>query len=185
MPVTQPELILRRAGLQDAASFAAVAAQSFRDAYYPLDDHQEIDDYIAEHFSLAAIASTLGDSNSTVLLASQSDRLIGYAHLLVAEPPACVAGPAPIQLARFYFVRDTVGKGYGSQLMQAVLTETRRLDRRTLWLGIHSRNFKALAFYKKFGFVHVGGKPFVIAGRSYVDPCLAMTMPAEVDSHSP
>jgi GNAT superfamily N-acetyltransferase len=179
MPMTQSDLVIRRAALEDAPSLAKLAADSFRDAYYPLDDHDEIDSYIAEHFSLEAIASTLADPNSTVLLASQLDRWIGYAHLSIEQAPDCVVGPAPIQLARLYFVREAVGKGNGSRLMRAVFEEVRRLCRRTIWLGIHSQNVQALAFYKKFGFVHVGGKPFVIAGQSYVDPCLAMTMPLE------
>jgi ribosomal protein S18 acetylase RimI-like enzyme len=54
------------------------------------------------------------------------------------------------------------GRGVARQLMAAVFAAARGRSAQTLWLGVWEKNLRALAFYRKFGFVDVGSHQFVL-----------------------
>lgn len=166
-------LSLRYANVDDAPALAALAAQAFSDTYRGLDDPQEIADYVAENFNLPTLSAVIGDPAATTLLVEVGAELAGYAVVARTEPPACVTGPAPIELARFYLAERFIGRGYGAQLMLAVHREAQRQGTQTLWLGVYDRNVRAVGFYERSGFTKCGGKEFLFGGRIYIDPIYA------------
>lgn len=158
---------------QDASALAAFAAQAFADTYRDLDDPKDIADYVAEHFSVAAVSAVLRDPAFTTLLAESAGRIAGYAVLKSAEAPRCVTGPDAIELARFYLGAEFIGQGLGTRLMREVHAQASRLGGKTLWLGVYDRNVRAIQFYERCGFLQVGGKEFLFGGRIYIDPLYA------------
>jgi GNAT superfamily N-acetyltransferase len=172
----QPDLRIRHATPADAPALAQLAADAFRDTHRPLDDPNEIEDYVAANFRVSVVAASIEDPSSRVLLALSPTVLVGYAHLKLSQAPPCVSGPAPVELARLYLAQPAIGKGVGAQLMRAVQAEARQLDRQTLWLSVYDKNVRAVQFYKKFGFVEVGGREFLFGGRVYVDPVMSASL---------
>ena len=87
---------------------------------------------------------------------------IGFARLRRGEVPDCVTGPGPLELQRIYVLRAWLGLKAGPALLQRCLEEARALGARTLWLGVWERNERALAFYRRHGFVEVGDHTFMV-----------------------
>ncbi|MFT3664733.1 GNAT family N-acetyltransferase [Piscinibacter sp.] len=166
-------LSFRHAAPDDAGALASFASQAFSDAYRDLDDAREIAEYVAGHFNVPAVLALIGDPLATTVLAERGAELAGYAVIARTEPPTCVPGPQPIELARFYLADRFIGQGHGAQLMRAVHREASRLGAGTLWLGVYDRNVRAIGFYERSGFTRCGGKDFLFAGRVYVDPIYA------------
>jgi GNAT superfamily N-acetyltransferase len=177
MPPPAREATIRLATTADIPALAALAADAFRDTYRGIDADEDIESYIAKHFHHDELARQLADPASTMLLAAAPDRLLGYSQVKRSEVPACVTGPAPVELARLYLCVQAKGQGLGGRLMRAVQAEARRLDRQTLWLGVYDRNVHAIAFYQRFGFATVGHKGFEFGGRIYMDPVMAAPVP--------
>lgn len=174
---TSAEVEIRRACAGDLATLPQVAARSFRDAYAETEDDADLTAYVALHFARERLAATLDDPSSRVLVAAVADELVGYAHLAPTPPPPCVEGPDPIELARLYLVGAATGRGIGAALMEGVLDAARADGRRTLWLGVYSRNGRAQRFYRRFGLDVVGSKPFRFGGRDCIDPVMAGRIP--------
>jgi ribosomal protein S18 acetylase RimI-like enzyme len=170
-PPTQP--IIRRAVLDDVAALVPFARQSFFDAYCEIDDHDAIHDHSARHFTHERLAQAVLDPKTAVLLA-HDDALAGYALVTESEPPACIEGPAPIELVRLYLAKDRIGRGLGARLMREVVDEALRRGGRTLWLGVYDRNERAIGFYQRFGMRIVGTKSFEWAGAVVEDPVMAV-----------
>src|SRR4051812_46067192 len=126
-------LTIRHATTADAAALADFAATAFWDTYREIDALDDLADYIAEHFRPEAMAEAIADPAATTLLAEADGELAGYAVLKQSATPACVQGPAPIELARLYLGKNRIGQGHGARLMLAVHYEARRLAARTLW----------------------------------------------------
>jgi len=168
-----PEATIRHAAIEDLESLASLAASTFRDTYRAIDDPDEIEDYVAIHFTVAQIGAFLRDASSTLLVVLAAEEYAGYAHLKKSVPPPCVRGPAPIELARFYLRQDAMGRGYGAALLRAVRAEAARLNAATIWLGVDARNHRAREFCRRWGFSEVGAQTFVFGGRSHADPVLS------------
>jgi ribosomal protein S18 acetylase RimI-like enzyme len=169
--------LIRHAVPDDASRLAAFATEAFTDTYRELDDPQDIADYCGEHFRADVMAGVIEDPACTVLLAEQAGELAGYAILKDRPAPACVTGPAPLQLWRLYLGAGFIGRGLGARLMQAVQAGARQRGAATLWLGVYDRNLRAVAFYERFGFARVGSQAFVFGGEVYLDPVYAAPVP--------
>jgi len=168
-----PSLSFRYATATDADALASLAAKAFSDTYRDLDDPQEIADYVAKHFNAPAVRGLILDPRAKTLLASTSGSLAGYAVLAHTPRPSCVTGAVPIELVRFYLAERYIGRGFGVQLMSEVHREAKREGARTIWLGVHDRNIRAINFYERMGFVKAGGTEFQFGGRTYIDPVYA------------
>ncbi|MEX2029512.1 MAG: GNAT family N-acetyltransferase [Anaerolineales bacterium] len=165
-------LVIRHAVREDAATLALLAGRTFRDAYAAQSDLDELDDYVAEHFTAELLAQQIQDSSTLHLLASVAGVPIGYAVLRLGTPPDCVRGPRPIELGRLYLEQSVIGKGYGAALMRSCLGEADRLGCETMWLGVWEENHRARAFYKKWGFQDMGTYEFEIGGKVDHDPVM-------------
>jgi len=63
--------------------------------------------------------------------------------------------------------------------MLAVHTATRALHGRNLWLGVWERNPRAIAFYKKVGFVDRGSHEFLVGSDRQTDRVLVAPVQAD------
>ncbi|WP_353808649.1 GNAT family N-acetyltransferase [Agromyces sp. SYSU T00194] len=173
---------IRRAGRADAASLAALAAETFPLACPPHTTRAAIDAFIAEHFTPARFAEYLADDRRVLLVADDvadapaGDPLaprvfpVGYAMLVAGEPAdddvrAVVTARPTIELSKFYTRRTVHGGGVAGPLMAATLDAAEASGARTVWLGVNEENARAIGFYGKHGFARVGTKRFRVGDR--------------------
>ena len=116
----------------------------------------------------------LSDPGCITLLAEPEGELAGYAQVRRHEPPSCVTGPAPVELARFYVDRSWHGRGLAQRLMIAVAEAATELGGRTLWLGVWEHNPRAIAFYTKSGFSDTGSTTFCVGPDPQTDRVLVV-----------
>jgi diamine N-acetyltransferase len=71
-----------------------------------------------------------------------------------------VSANAPGEIQRLYVADQWHGKGIAQELMRACLEELMRHGSDAVWLGVWEHNPRAIAFYKKIGFVEAGDHIF-------------------------
>ena len=169
---------VRPATLADAPRLSQLGAATFRETFAGENTREDMVRYLAETFTPERQATEISDPAGTVLLAecraaSGDTDLVGYAHLVAGSPPAAVQGPAPLELKRLYVARAWHGQGVAQALMDAAIDVARGRGAETLWLGVWERNPRAVAFYAKYGFEHVGEHTFVLGADAQTDWVLA------------
>lgn len=164
--------LIRPAAEADIPLLCHLGATTFRETYSPISDPAEVDDYAATNFTPDKVSAWLARDDARTLLAFNGDAAAGYAHVRRAPVPACVADREAVELNRLYLLASAQGGGVGSALIAAAFGEVAALGGRSVWLGAYDRNVKALAFYAKRGFVHVGSHAFEFGGQVYADPVL-------------
>lgn len=157
---------IRRATAADAALFTALAQSTFVDTFGADNTPGDMALYLADAFGEDIQRGELGDGRNTVLFAERGGALVGYAMLREDNAPACVVDRSALEIARLYAVSHAIGKGIGAALMQGCLDVAAARGRRAVWLGVWERNPRAIAFYRKWEFVDVGAKAFVL-GRDH------------------
>ena len=179
-------MIIRRATSADAAALAALARETFVDAFGADNRPEDMEAYTRAEFGEAQQRREIEDPDIVTLLGEIDEALIAYAQIRrsAGVPPATVGrlarshwppGETPggcgrdgrhsigeVELARFYVHRSHHGRGLAQQLMDAVIEYARALGAGGLWLGVWERNARAIAFYRKCGFVEVGAQPFLL-----------------------
>lgn len=157
------------ATVEDAGRVSELAARTFADTFATDNTAGDMAAYLVATFTPERQRAELEDPATRVLLLEIDGVLAGYAQLVRGTAPACVTGAAPIELARFYVDRPWHGRRLARLLMRHVLEEAARLGGRTIWLGVWERNARAIAFYRKHGFVDVGSHPFLLGSDVQTD----------------
>jgi len=149
-------ILVRRAGIEDAAVLAALGARTFTDAYRDQIPEDQLRRYVVRSFAPEQIRSELGAPGSTFLLAERELDPVGYARLLTEAPPGAGADASALRLVRIYVDHTLVRGGVGGLLIQACLEQARAEGCGSLWLRVWEENHSAIAFYEKWRFVKVG-----------------------------
>ena len=151
---------IRTATRDHAQLLAEFGAKTFRDTFGADNTEADMEEYLASAFGPAIQAGELGEVGSTFLIASVDDLTVGYARLRFGDAPLCVGGRDRVEIARFYADVPWIGRGVGAALMRASLASATDKGCDVVWLDVWERNFRAMAFYERWGFVVVGNQAF-------------------------
>ena len=69
------------------------------------------------------------------------------------------------EIVSLYLLPEYIGKGYGKKLMEYVIGALKGLGYDEIFLWVLEENFRARAFYERFGFVADGGVTDTEIGR--------------------
>ena len=168
---TSGATLIRPATAADVEQVAALAGRTFRDTFAADNSPDDMDAYVRDSFSLDRVRSELADDANTFLLAfvDGGEQPTGYAKLRTGTTEPNVKGPDPVELERLYVDRSAIGHGVGAALMRAALDEARSAGHGTVWLGVWERNWRAIAFYEKWGFETVGDHVFRLGSDAQRD----------------
>lgn len=174
-PAAHRNVTVRFARPDEAAALAALGARTFREAYGEFTPREDLEAYIAEHYTPEVQEAEVLDPERALFVAERAGEPVGFALLGSDDPapPSVRNGTRTIQLERIYVVKEAWRTGAGSALLEACLAEARARGFETVWLSAWSENHRALAFYRRHGFRRVGTHPFRLGTLSFLDPVLA------------
>jgi diamine N-acetyltransferase len=176
-PVRSCDLGFRQAGVDDAAALAALAEHVFRDTFGPHHRADDMDLYCSTAFAIEQQRREIADPDRYTVLAFVRGELAGYAQLRAISPPPCVTGSRPLELNRLYVDRRWHGIGVAQALMAHVIAVAQQRGARTMYLSVWRHNHRAIAFYAKLGFEHVGTAPFLLGTDLQIDPVMMRALP--------
>jgi ribosomal protein S18 acetylase RimI-like enzyme len=162
-------VLVRRGVTADASALAEFAARTFADTFAGDNSLEDMQAHLASSYGVRQQTAELADPSVITLLAHRDGMLVAYAQVRRKPPPPCVTQEQPVELHRFYVDRAAHGGGVASKLVLAVHDAARELGGRHLWLGVWERNSRAIAFYSKSGFVHVGSHDFFVGADRQTD----------------
>lgn len=155
-------LRLRHACREDAASLAALAADTFAGAYRHAVPPEDLAEYLARTFTAAGVEAEIDAPGTRVLVAEDEGGPCGYAKTLAGAATTGVDGTRPLQLERLYVRRDGLGGGIGARLLEAVFEQVRSGGFDPLWLRVWDGNHGAIRFYRRHGFRPVCLEPYQV-----------------------
>lgn len=172
------ECVIRRAVPADAEALAELAARTFRDTFEADNTPEDMAAHLARSYSPAAQLAEITSPDIVTLLAVCGEPA-GFAQLRRGPVPACVTSPRPVELWRLYVDRAWHGRGVAGRLMVTALGEAAATGASALWLGVWERNPRAIAFYRKSGFVDVGAHEFRLGADIQTDRVLVRALVGE------
>lgn len=115
---------------------------------------------LARSLGIAADAATFAqeiEAWASGFLVAEIDRdVAGYLIARVHDCPACVQAQSPIQLWRLYVAAERQGQGVAGELVTHAMARARARQHDVIWLGTAPDNARAIAFYRKRGFLEAG-----------------------------
>lgn len=169
-------VVWRRAGPDDAEALAYLGAATFLSTFAfdhpgkPLIEHLN-----AEH-SVAYYAERLAKPPVDIVIGETPlGAPVGYAMLVQPEHPE-LQQEGDLELKRIYLLSGWQGGGNGRTLMEQALAVARERGAKRLLLAVYESNNRAVAFYEKAGFRHIGETIFMVGDVPFRDMVYARDM---------
>jgi diamine N-acetyltransferase len=135
-----------------------------------------MDMYLSRAYTEAAQRAELEDPAMHTVLVECDGEAIAFAQLRDGGAPACVTGPAPVELKRIYVDARWHGRGVAQTLFAEVMRVAKERGGQTMHLGVWEHNVRALAFYAKHGFIDVGERTFLLGTTTDRDRVLMRSL---------
>lgn len=133
----------RKAGIEDALLIAKLAESIWRKHYIMIITMEQIEFMLQAMYSAGKLTEQMDDGHQFTLV-YQEEKPIGYISISTKDQKNYF-------LHKFYVETDIQGKGIGTTLLKHILDEIP--DAESIELTVNRRNYKAINFYYKNGFI--------------------------------
>lgn len=169
-------LTIRKAEPTQAVLLAELGRKTYFDAFSAQNTPETMALYLDGAFNPRKQAEELSESDSLFLIAEEGAKPAGYARLKFGAAPECVHASRPMEIIRFYSIKEYIGRGVGKTLMEACLSEAETHGCDVVWLGVWKQNPRGIAFYKKWGFEPAGEQDFIMGNETQRDWVMKKSM---------
>ncbi len=145
-------LSIRYATLADAELIADISRQTFYETFADQNTKEDMDIFLNVQFTKGRLMMEVGAPDNMFMLAYSNEEIAGYAKLRETRHPRSLNSNNAMEIARFYAMKNFIGKGVGNFLMQNCIDQALKKGKDTVWLGVWKENHRALKFYEKWGF---------------------------------
>lgn len=162
-------IVYRDATPDDAVALAAFAAAAFVDTFGHLYPPEDLEAFLAAKYGDAIQRAEMAEPLARYRLALEGARIVGY--VMMGALDIAVDEPGALELHRLYVDKDVKGKGVAQALTDEVIAWARARNAPALYLSVWENNHRAQAFYKRYGFEHVGEHKFMVgrvADRDFI-----------------
>ncbi|WP_199873456.1 GNAT family N-acetyltransferase [Ideonella sp. A 288] len=171
---------LRAATSADARCLAVLAQQVFLDTYATQGVRPPIADEALSAFAPDTLAALIGRTGTELIVAERDGHLLGFAQVSLGVAQAMVPGGLPAtaqaELDRLYVQERFTGQHLGTRLLAEAERRAAARGARVLWLTPWVHNARALAFYRRRGYVDHGATVFRLGDESHENRVLARVL---------
>ena len=167
---------LRVASLKDLEAIQKIASDTFRETFEATNTKANLDIYISKSFATNKLQNELQNPNSQFYIATNDNEVAGYLKVNFAPAQTEINDPTSMEIERIYILRKYYGQGLGQLLFQKSLEIARKVKCAYIWLGVWEKNYRALGFYKKNGFVEFDTHVFVMGESRQTDKLLKLDL---------
>lgn len=158
-----------KATLQEMTLVQTIGREVYTETFQPFNTAENMRAYLDEAYNLPQLEREWAEPGAVYYLAWVGDVPAGFLRLRRNDEVAHELGPNTLELQRLYIHSRFHGLGVASKLMDVFVAEGHARQVDWLWLGVWEKNFRAQAFYKKWGFEKFGEHVFQMGDDPQID----------------
>jgi len=130
-----------------------IGKQTFLESFGSDDSTSDMENYLAEKFSVEQLKKELNNSESFFYLLEIENEIIGYLKVNTGEAQTEDRHIESLEIERIYILSNYQGKKMGQLLFDKAIEIAKKQRINNIWLGVWEKNDRAIRFYKKNGLV--------------------------------
>jgi ribosomal protein S18 acetylase RimI-like enzyme len=146
-----------------------ISKETFVEAFSNENSEENMQKYLEENLSIQQLTNELLNSESSFYFARINEKIIGYLKINFGKAQTDFKEDDSIEIERVYVSEEFQGKNVGQNLLNKAIEICIEKNAQSLWLGVWERNYKAIRFYQKNGFVEFGKHPFILGDDIQTD----------------
>jgi ribosomal protein S18 acetylase RimI-like enzyme len=146
-------IIISKVGVDEIEKLQTISRATFAQTF---DEHNSPEDmaaYLDKSFALERLAAEINNPDSEFYFAVDADIVVGYLKVNTGAAQTEKKDPTGFEIERIYVDQAYLGKKIGQLLFNKAIDLANSKKAAYVWLGVWEENHRALAFYKKNGFI--------------------------------
>lgn len=156
------ELQILNATLQNLPDLENIGRQTFFETFRDTNTAENLEKYLDENFNTGQLTKELNNPGTGFFLAIINNIVVGYLKVNTGDAQTEFKNHDELEIERIYVIKAFWGKSAGQSLLDYALSIAFQMDKKIIWLGVWEKNFRAIRFYEKNGFVVFGKHPFKV-----------------------
>ena len=146
-----------------------VSVQTFVETFSEQNSASDMQMYLDNSLSLKQLSKELSDENSEFYFAIYENEIIGYLKVNHGDAQTELKEESSLEIERIYVLKEFHGKAVGQLLYERALKIANQREVDYVWLGVWEKNPRAIAFYKKNGFIEFDKHIFRLGEDDQID----------------
>jgi ribosomal protein S18 acetylase RimI-like enzyme len=146
-----------------------ISKETFVEAFSNQNTEENMQKYLEENLSIQQLTNELLNSESSFYFARMDEKIIGYLKVNFGKAQTDFKEEDSIEIERVYVMVEFHRKDVGKKLLDKAIEISREKNSKSVWLGVWEKNYKAIRFYHKNGFVEFGKHPFILGDDIQTD----------------
>ncbi|HWJ26123.1 MAG TPA: GNAT family N-acetyltransferase [Flavisolibacter sp.] len=142
-----------RVTLNDTGQLQIIGRETFSQTFSAFNTEENMKNYLDESFSVEQLIAELSNPDSEFYFAQIGDQIVGYLKINFGQSQTELQDDKALEIERIYVLKEFHGKGVGQILYEKALQIAKLKNATYVWLGVWDQNPRAIAFYKKNGFI--------------------------------
>lgn len=162
-------LKITKASTNDVIQLQAIGRQTFSETFADVNSQENMNKYLDKSFSLEKLAAELNNPSSYFYLAVLDEKVVGYLKLNTGDAQTEKESVDALEIERIYVAKEFHGKKVAQALYAQAEHTAEELKASYMWLGVWEKNFRAVSFYTKNGFLQFDTHIFKLGDDEQTD----------------
>ena len=162
-------ILIRKVISSNINQLQEIGKQTFFETFSKENTEENMTKYLEESFSLKRLYEELNSQESEFYFAELNKNIIGYLKLNFGQSQTELKDNNVLEIERIYVLQESHGKNIGQLLYEKAIEVAKLRNIYYVWLGVWKKNQKAIAFYKKNGFIEFDKHIFQLGNDEQID----------------
>ena len=161
--------MIRAIGLSDLEHLQVIGRATFSETFSSGNTAKDMEQYLREQFTTEKLTAELTHAESHFYFAEMDARVIGYLKVNFGHAQTDLRDERAMEIERIYVLNAYQSQGVGRLLHDKAIAIAKDAGAPYVWLGVWEHNPKAIAFYRKNGFVEFDKHLFTLGSDEQTD----------------
>ncbi|OAS19310.1 GNAT family N-acetyltransferase [Paenibacillus oryzisoli] len=162
-------LHIHKCSFDDISKLQEISVETFTETFKDQNTSESLHAYLNKAFNLIQLEKEVWNPLSQFFFIYMNDEVAGYLKVNTNEAQSEAMGDDSLEIERIYIKGKFQGHGLGKYLLNTAIETAMACDMKRVWLGVWEENEKAIAFYKKMGFIQTGAHSFYMGEEEQID----------------
>ncbi|KIA97881.1 GNAT family acetyltransferase [Flavobacterium sp. KMS] len=169
-------IILEKVTIADIEKLQNIGRQTFLETFSLPNTEENMNNYLSSSFAFDKLKKEIENPDSKFFFAVLNNEVIGYLKVNSGKAQTELGDNNALEIERIYVSKEFLGKKVGQLLYDKALQIAKEKNVGYVWLGVWEENHRALAFYKKNGFVEFDKHIFKLGNDPQTDIMMKLTL---------
>jgi ribosomal protein S18 acetylase RimI-like enzyme len=146
-------ITILQVGLNDVEKLQAISRTTFSQTFDEHNSPEDMQTYLDKSFAIDQLKTEINNPDSEFYFAVDANTVVGYLKINIREAQTEKKDVNAFEIERIYVDHAYLGKKIGQSLFNKAIDLAISKKAAYVWLGVWEENHRALAFYKKNGFI--------------------------------